>query len=141
MVGSNLEATRYSGVDTRRLIIGVYTLSSVLCFVAATLMMARFNSASAEYAQSYLLITILSAVLGGIDPFGGFGRIAGLMISLITLQVIASGLNLLGVNQHVTLAIWGFTLIAVMAVRFYVAPAVAAALRPARRKDAPGARP
>jgi simple sugar transport system permease protein len=133
MIGSNLEATRYSGVDTRRVIIGVYTLSSVLCFVAATLMMARFNSASAEYAQSYLLITILSAVLGGIDPFGGFGRIAGLLISLVILQVISSGLNLLGVNQHLTLAIWGFTLIAVMAVRFYLAPVVMDAIRYARR--------
>ena len=52
-----------------------------------------------------VLITILSAVLGGIDPFGGFGRIAGLMISMVILQVISSGLNLLGVNQHLTLAI------------------------------------
>jgi len=74
---SNLEATRYSGVDTRRVIIGVYTLSSVLCFLAGTLMMARFNSASAEYAAVLPPDTILSAVLGGIDPFGGFGRIAG----------------------------------------------------------------
>ena len=138
MIGSNLEATRYSGVDTRRVIIGVYTLSSVLCFLAGTLMMARFNSASAEYAQSYLLITILSAVLGGIDPFGGFGRIAGLMISLIVLQVISSGLNLLGVNQHLTLAIWGFTLIAAMAVRFYLAPLIAEKVRHARRASADG---
>ncbi len=136
MIGSNLEATRYSGVDTRRVIIGVYTLSSVLCFLAGTLMMARFNSASAEYAQSYLLITILSAVLGGIDPFGGFGRIAGLMISLILLQVISSGLNLLGVNQHLTLAIWGFTLIAAMAVRFYLAPLIAEKIRYAHRAGA-----
>jgi simple sugar transport system permease protein len=133
MIGSNLEATRYSGVDTRRVIVGVYTLSSVLCFVAATLMMARFNSASAEYAQSYLLITILSAVLGGIDPFGGFGRIAGLMLSLAILQVISSGLNLFGVNQHLTLAIWGFTLIAVTAVKFYLTPILADAIRYARR--------
>jgi simple sugar transport system permease protein len=133
MIGSNLEATRYSGVDTRRVIVGVYTLSSVLCFLAATLMMARFNSASAEYAQSYLLITILSAVLGGIDPFGGFGRIVGLLISLVILQVISSGLNLLGVNQHLSLAIWGFTLIAVMSVKFYLAPVVLEAIRGARR--------
>src|SRR5579872_5048324 len=134
MIGSNLQATRYSGVDTRRVIIGVYTVSSVLCFVAATLMMARFNSASAEYAQSYLLVTILSAVLGGIDPFGGFGRIAGLMIALVVLQVISSGLNLLGVNQHLTLAIWGFTLIAVMATKFYLAPLIGEAVARARRK-------
>lgn len=118
MLGSNLEATRYAGIDTRRVLIGVYTLSSVLCFLAACLMMARFNSASAGYAQSYLLITILAAVLGGIDPFGGFGRIAGLVLALLVLQVISSGFNLLGLSQYLTLAIWGVTLIAVMAAKF-----------------------
>jgi simple sugar transport system permease protein len=125
MIGSNLPATHYSGIDTRRVLVGVYTLSGVLCFVAACLMMARFNSASAGYAQSYLLITILAAVLGGIDPNGGFGRISGLMIALVVLQVIASGFNLLGLSQHLTLAIWGLTLVAVMAVKFLLAPLLA----------------
>jgi simple sugar transport system permease protein len=122
MIGSNVQATRYSGIDTKRVLVGVYTLSGVLCFVAACLMMTRFNSASAGYAQSYLLITILAAVLGGIDPFGGFGRISGLMIALVVLQVIASGFNLLGLSQHLTLAIWGLTLVAVMAIKFLLAP-------------------
>lgn len=122
MLGSNLEATRYSGVDTKRVLIGIYTMSSVLCFVAACLMLARFNSASAGYAQSYLLITILAAVMGGVDPFGGFGRISGLMLALVVLQVISSGCNLLGLSQHLTLAIWGLTLIAVMGVKFLIAP-------------------
>jgi simple sugar transport system permease protein len=134
MVGSNLEATRYSGVDTRRVIVGIYTLSSVLCFLAAALMAARFNSASAGYAQSYLLITILAAVLGGVDPFGGFGRIAGLVIALIVLQVISSGFNLLGLSQYLTLAIWGLTLIGVMAVKFFMAPVLE---RAARRPEPP----
>jgi simple sugar transport system permease protein len=122
MVGSNLQATRYSGIDTRRVLIGVYTLSSVLCFVAACLMLARFNSASAAYAQSYLLVTIVAAVLGGVDPDGGFGRISGLMLALVVLQVISSGCNLLGLSQHLTLAMWGLTLIVVMGVKFLVVP-------------------
>ncbi|MEJ5231466.1 MAG: ABC transporter permease [Geminicoccaceae bacterium] len=125
MIGSNLEATRYSGVDTRSVLIRVYLLSSVLCWLAACLMMARFNSASAGYAQSYLLVTILAAVLGGIDPFGGFGRITGLLLALFVLQVISSGFNLLGLSQHLTLAIWGLTLLAVMAVKFLLAPRLA----------------
>ena len=40
-------------------------------------MMARFNSANATYGESYLLVTILAAVLGGVDPFGGFGKLDG----------------------------------------------------------------
>ena len=82
MIGSNIEATRYSAIDTRRVLVGVYVMSVLICFVAALVMLATFNSASADYAQSYLLVTILAAVLGGVDPFGGFGTVTGLMLAL-----------------------------------------------------------
>ena len=83
-------------------------------WLAAIVMMARLNSASADIAQSYSLITILAAILGGIDPYGGFGRVTGLVVALLILQTISSGFNLLGFSQHLMLALWGFTLIAVM---------------------------
>ena len=117
MIGSNLESTRFSGVDTRRVQIWVYVISSVLCWLAAVIMMSRFNSAGADIAQSYLLITVLAAVLGGIDPYGGFGRVAGLFIALWILQVIASGFNLLNISPHLALASWGLILIIVIAAK------------------------
>jgi len=117
LVGSNAESTRYSGVDTRRVLLWVYVLSSLLCWVAAIVMMARFNSAGADFAQSYLLITMLAAILGGVDPYGGFGRIAGLLASLAILQTISSGFNLLELGAELTLALWGVTLLLVMAAK------------------------
>ena len=117
MIGSNLEATRYSGVDTRWVQVWVYVISSVLCWLAAVVMMSRFNSAGADIARSYLLITVLAAVLGGIDPYGGFGRLAGLFVALWILQIIASGFNLMNVSPHLALASWGLILIFVMAVK------------------------
>ncbi len=117
MIGSNIEATRYSAIDTRRVLVGVYTFSSLMCFVAALVSLAIFNSASADYAQSYLLVTILAAVLGGVDPFGGFGKVSGLMIALAILQVISSGFNQFGLSPYLTAAIWGLVLIAVMTVQ------------------------
>jgi simple sugar transport system permease protein len=111
LIGSNEKATRYSGVATEWVLVRVYVVSSLLCWVAALVMMARFNSASAGYAESYLLITILAAVLGGIDPFGGFGRVFGLFLSLVLLQVISTGFNLLGFSPYLTAAIWGVTMI------------------------------
>lgn len=114
MIGSNIDATRYSAIDTRRVLVGVYTLSSVICFLAALVVLGTFNSASADYAQSYLLVTILAAVLGGVDPFGGFGTVSGLMIALAILQVLSSGLNQFGISTYLTVAIWGATLIAVV---------------------------
>jgi simple sugar transport system permease protein len=87
MIGSNEKATRYSGVETRAVLL-----------------------------KSYLLVTILAAVLGGVDPFGGFGKVGGLLLALIILQVISSAFNLLNLSQFLTLAIWGGILIAVAAV-------------------------
>ncbi len=116
MVGSNEKATRFSGIDTKRVLMKVYVLSSLLAAVAAIVMMARFNSANASYGESYLLITILAAVLGGIDPFGGAGKVSGLILSLLILQVISSAFNLLNLSQFLTLSIWGLILIAVAAI-------------------------
>lgn len=116
MCGSNLEAVRFSGIDTRRVVLRIYVLSAVLSAVAGLVMMARFNSANAAYGESYLLITILAAVLGGIDPAGGFGRVGGLVMSLVILQLISTAASLLGVSQFLTLALWGAILLAVAGV-------------------------
>ena len=113
MLGSNEEATRFSGVHTKRALVKVYITSSVLAAIGGVIMMARFNSANAAYGESYLLITILAAVLGGISPSGGFGKVAGLVIALVILQLISTAFNLMNFSQFLTLTIWGATLIAV----------------------------
>ncbi|MEO6394338.1 MAG: ABC transporter permease [Devosia sp.] len=117
MAGSNLNATRYSGVSTNAVLIWVYVLSSILCWMAAVVMMARFNSAGADFAESYLLITVLAAILGGVDPYGGRGRISGLFLALLILQTIASGFNLLRLSPQLTLACWGLILLLVIALK------------------------
>jgi simple sugar transport system permease protein len=116
MIGSNEKATRFSGVDTKKTTLKVYVLSSLLAVAAALVMMARFNSANASYGESYLLVTILAAVLGGVDPFGGFGKVGGLMMALILLQVISSAFNLLNFSPFLTVAIWGALIIGVTAL-------------------------
>lgn len=111
LMGSNEKATRFSGINTKKATLSVYVLSSILCWVAALVMMAKFNSAKAGYGESYLLIAILASVLGGINPDGGFGRIIGIALALIVLQTLESGLNLLGVSSYLTMALWGGILI------------------------------
>ncbi|MDT3380722.1 ABC transporter permease [Labrys neptuniae] len=118
MIGSNIEATRYSGIDTRRSVTLIYTLSGLMCGIAGVVMLARFNSVRVGHGEAYLLITVLACFLGRVDPFGGFGRVIPVVIALIILQVIASGLNLLGANQHLATAMWGAFLLAVMILRW-----------------------
>lgn len=117
LIGSNQQATHFSGVNTTRVQIAVYVISAVLGWAAALLMMAKFNSAKAGYGESYLLVTILASVLGGINPDGGFGRILGLVLALIVLQMLESGLNLLGVSSYLTMPLWGGVLILFIALQ------------------------
>ncbi|WP_352539067.1 ABC transporter permease [Mesorhizobium sp. M0029] len=118
MVGSNIEATRYSGISTRRVIILIYALSGAMCALAGIIMMARFNSVRVGHGESYVLITVLACFLGGVNPFGGFGKVVSVFLALIVLQLLSSGLNLLGASQHLATAIWGIMLIGVMILRW-----------------------
>ena len=118
LFGSNPTATFYSGVNNKTVLMWVYLISGLLTSVAAMIMISRFNSAKADYGESYLLLTILASVLGGVSAAGGFGRVSGLVVALVILQVISSGLNLFGVSAFLTVALWGVVLIFVMVVKY-----------------------
>ncbi|HHM1685186.1 TPA: ABC transporter permease, partial [Klebsiella pneumoniae] len=117
LIGSNERATHYSGINTRRVLMWVYVISALLCAVAAFLMMSKLNSAKASYGESYLLVSILAAVLGGVNPDGGSGRIVGMVLALFLLQIIESGFNILGISPYLTMALWGALLLCFIQAR------------------------
>jgi simple sugar transport system permease protein len=117
LIGSNETATRFSGVNIKKILITTYALSGLFCGIASTIMTSRFNSAKTGYGSSYLLITILISVMGGVDPAGGFGRISGIVLALFILQMISSAFNFLGVSSHLTIAIWGVLLLLTIGLR------------------------
>jgi simple sugar transport system permease protein len=117
MIGSNPQASEYSGIPVKRSLTLIYALSGVMCALAGIIMLTRFNSVRVGHGEALLLVTVLACFLGGVDPFGGFGRVAPVFVSLLILQTLSSGLNLLGASQHLSTAVWGLFLIAVMVVR------------------------
>lgn len=120
MLGSNPIACFYSGVNNRRVLSRTYIISGIYASIAAMIMISRFNSAKADYGESYLLQTVLAAVLGGVSAAGGFGKVSGVVLSLMIMQIISSGLNQLGVSNFLTLSLWGIILILVMVVKFLI---------------------
>lgn len=117
LLGSNPVACFYSGVNNPQVLMNTYLISGLYSGAAAVVMISRFNSAKADYGESYLLLTVLVSVLGGVSAAGGFGRVSGLVLALIILQIISSGLNLMGVNTFLTVALWGTVLIVVMVIQ------------------------
>ncbi len=129
MIGSNPVACFFSGVNNAAVLFRTYLISGVYAGIAAMIMMSRFNSAKADYGESYLLMTVLASVLGGVSAAGGFGRVSGLVLALVILQLVSSGLNLLNINPFLTIAIWGMILILVMVVNYLTARYQEARLR------------
>jgi simple sugar transport system permease protein len=121
MVGSNILAANYSGIHTKRTLTLIYTLSGAMCAIVGILMLTRFNSVRVGHGEALLLVTVLACFLGGVDPFGGFGRVVPVVLALVILQVLSSGLNLLGANQHLSTAVWGLFLVGVMVLRWVAA--------------------
>lgn len=118
LIGSNPIATFFSGVNNKSVLLKTYLISGLYAGIAAIIMISRFNSAKADYGESYLLMTVLASVLGGVSAAGGFGKVSGVVLALVILQLVSSGLNLLRVNNFLTIAIWGMILILVMVAKY-----------------------
>ncbi|MGB3408328.1 MAG: ABC transporter permease [Jannaschia sp.] len=114
MFGANPLAARYAAMDTDRVLLKVYALCGSLSAIAGLIVMSRANSAKADYGSSYLLLAVLIAVLGGVNPYGGYGRIIGVVLAVLSMQFLSSGLNLLQVTNFAREMIWGILLIGVM---------------------------
>ncbi|MBD3766171.1 MAG: ABC transporter permease [Rhodobacterales bacterium] len=116
MFGANPLAARYAAIDIDAMLIRVYVASGGLAAIAGLVVMSRANSAKADYGSSYLLLAVLIAVLGGVNPYGGYGRIIGVVLAVLSMQFLSSGLNMLGVSNFARELIWGSLLIFVMIV-------------------------
>jgi ribose transport system permease protein len=107
-VGRNVEAARYSGIDTKKVIAGAYVLSGSLAALAAILIAFYTNSISpSSHGNFYELYAIAAAVLGGCSLRGGEGSIAGILIGTALLQVLRNLVNLLDIPGSLDFAVMG----------------------------------
>jgi simple sugar transport system permease protein len=116
MIGTNQRAAYFANINIRLSFVKVYLLSGFLAGVSSLIMISRVNSAKSGYGSSYQLETILVSILGGIDPRGGYGKISGLIVALITLQFLKNGSNILNFSPFVKNIISGSLLVLVMVV-------------------------
>ncbi|XBS70700.1 ABC transporter permease [Acerihabitans sp. KWT182] len=117
MMGSNPVAARFSNINILKVTVIQYVLSSCFAALTALVMIGQLNSVKASYADSYLLVAVLAAFLGKVSPFGGFGRVSGVVMAVVILQLISSGLNLLRMDPFMITATWGGIIIIIVLCR------------------------
>ncbi len=115
MVGTNIKAAKFSAINTRRMVIGTYMLCDAICCIGCLLMVNTMASAKADYGTSYVMRCILILVLAGVLPDGGMGKIVNVLIGIVTIQIIATGVNMFSnLNTYYSSLIWGGLLIVVL---------------------------
>lgn len=115
LLGTNAKAARYAGIPGERMLITTYTLCGLLAGVAGVIIAARTASVKADYGSSYLLIAILIAVMAGVRPQGGYGRMVCLFFSAMALQLLSSTFNLLDISNFFRDCAWGLLLLCFLA--------------------------
>ena len=111
-LGRNVEAARYSGINTDRMIIVAYVICSVCAGIGGILFALDGNSIQpASHGNFYELYAIAAAVLGGCSLRGGEGSIAGVVIGAAVMFVLYNAINLLGIPSTLEFAIIGVVIL------------------------------
>jgi len=107
-VGRNEDATRFSGINTQRIVASAYVIAGLLTGIAGILLAFYTNSVSPSiHGNAYELYGIAAAVLGGCSLRGGEGSIIGILIGTTLLRVLENLVNLLGIPSSLNLAVMG----------------------------------
>ena len=122
-IGGNKEAAAVSGVNVTKSIMLIYVVAGILYGVAAFLEAGRVQSVTTQTGLNYELDAMSGCVIGGVSFSGGVGTISGILIGVITLQVINYSLYYLQINPYLQYIIKGVIIILAVAidVRKYIA--------------------
>ena len=136
MLGSNGINAKLSGLNSTWILIRTYMLSGLFSAMAGLVMLANYNSAKADYGLNYTLLTVLIVVLGGVNPNGGRGKLLGVVLAIVTLQIVSSGLNLFPqISNFYRALIWGGLLLFVIATGNIKGGGLGKRLRRSKREE------
>jgi rhamnose transport system permease protein len=112
MVGSNIEAARFSGARVELVKVAAFAIGGLTAGAASLVYIGQYQSARADNASDLLLLIVTAVVLGGVDIFGGRGRVIGVFLALILLGTLRNGMGLANFPGPVQTLIIGLLLVA-----------------------------
>jgi D-xylose transport system permease protein len=114
-VGSNMEATRLSGINVRAVKLWIFGLMGLMCALAGLINTARLAAGSPSAGTSGELDVIAACFIGGTSMRGGAGTVHGALVGALVMASLDNGMSMLDVDTYwqmivkgliLTLAVW-----------------------------------
>jgi ribose/xylose/arabinose/galactoside ABC-type transport system permease subunit len=111
LIGYNRAASRYSGVNVQRTLMGAFVSCGLLAGISGIFVSGFYNAARDDIGDSLLLPAITVVVLGGVDIFGGKGRMSGVILAAFLLGFLTQGLLIKGDSSLTATMVEGIVLV------------------------------
>ena len=115
-VGGNRTAAEVAGVNVRRTLVQVYTLSGFLAGTSGVILASRVISGPPNLGTGYELLAIAAVVIGGASLMGGRGTVWGTLLGLLIIQTLKNGLDIMVVPAYWQDVINGAVIVSAVAV-------------------------
>ena len=115
-VGGNKEASKLSGINVKFVSILAFVICAVLTMIGALGLTSKTLSGNVTLGDNLLFDVMTIVVLGGTSLTGGRGRIIGVVIGALFMQVITNIMVLLSINTYWQWVVKGIILVVVVLI-------------------------
>jgi D-xylose transport system permease protein len=109
-VGSNMEATRLSGINVKSIKLWIFGIMGLMCALAGVINTARLAAGSPSAGTSGELDAIAACFIGGTSMRGGSGTVYGALIGALVMASLDNGMSMLDVDTYWQMIVKGFIL-------------------------------
>lgn len=118
-IGGNQEAARLAGINSNRIKIITYVMTSVFVGLAGVILAGRMSSGNPAASPNLHFDAITACNLGGVSMVGGVGSIPSVFLGVLLVQAFNAGLNMAQVDSYWQYVARGLLLFASLAIDFY----------------------
>jgi rhamnose transport system permease protein len=98
-MGSNPEGAHYSGIQSSTMIVAAFTLLGAASGLGGFLYVMRYATTNVRTGTGFEFSVIAAVVLGGVAIFGGSGRVFGVILGALLLNILSRGFVLMYIPE------------------------------------------
>ena len=118
-IGGNAETAGFAGINVAKITASVYVISGVMAALSGIMTAARMGSGQPSVGDGTEMTVITAVIIGGTSLNGGAGTMLGTVLGALLMNVLSSGMNLVGVSAYWQKFVMGLIIIVAVGLDQY----------------------